>query len=201
MIDEGYVKYEAHWEKAPPIAHPELPALCEWRARLHDAGLIGEYSALEIGFGNLSARVDGRQFLISGTGTGRSRLSTDALFSLVTRADIADNRVECRGPVQASSEALTHAAIYLADPAIRAVVHVHDALLWQAGLKTLPSTAQNVAYGTPAMASELARLTVSAEFRAHGIAAMAGHDEGLIAAGESVAAAAQRILEFQKEVA
>ena len=30
---------------------------------------------------------------------------------------------------------------------------------------------------------------------------MAGHDEGLIAAGESVAAAAQRILEFQKEVA
>jgi ribulose-5-phosphate 4-epimerase/fuculose-1-phosphate aldolase len=197
VIDEGYIKYRSSWTKSAPPDFAVLDELCRWRSRLHQAGLIGHYENLGIGFGNLSARVgDGRQFLISGTQTGHIAASTRDQFSLVTRVDIEGNAVECQGPVQASSEAMTHASIYVADAAVNAVVHVHDAQLWATGLKTLPATAADTAYGTPAMAAELARLMKDPDFRACGIAAMAGHEEGLIAIGASVEQAALRILDF-----
>ncbi len=44
-------------------------------------------------------------------------------------------------------------ALYQVDNAIRAVVHVHSAGLWEANLNRLPTTKPEVAYGTPEMAS------------------------------------------------
>ena len=202
MIDEGYIKYQSLWTASAPLDHAELDDLCKWRSRLRDAGLIGHYETLGIGFGNLSARVgNSQQFLISGTQTGHIVPSTREQFSLVTRVDIKSNSVECQGPVQASSEAMTHASIYAADTAVRAVVHVHNTTLWRIGLETLPSTGADIAYGTPAMAAEFATLIQNPEFRAIGIAAMAGHEEGLVAIGDSAEQAALRILDFSAKLA
>lgn len=201
MIDEGYTKYRVHWLPSEPLDYPQLRTLCHWRSKLHQAGLIGEYSELGIGFGNLSARLDdGCSFLISGTQTGGLQASSPQQFALVTGVDLTQNSVDCTGPVQASSEAMTHAAVYAADGTVRAVVHAHSSALWQHALSRLPLIPAEVAYGTPEMAAAFAALMTDPESRRHGIVAMAGHDEGLLAVGSTVEEASRRLLDYQTSV-
>jgi L-ribulose-5-phosphate 4-epimerase len=38
---------------------------------------------------------------------------------------IRKNSLTCQGQVKASSKSLTHAAIYAANPRVKAVIHVH----------------------------------------------------------------------------
>jgi ribulose-5-phosphate 4-epimerase/fuculose-1-phosphate aldolase len=197
MIDEGYTKYEVDWRESPPLPAGNIAELNDWRRRLYEHGLIGYYAELGVGFGNLSVR-DGEsdRFIISGTQTGHIAVTDERHYARVIRCDIEANRVHCEGPVQASSEALTHAAIYALDPDIRAVVHVHDAKLWKKLLDRLPTTCRDVAYGTPEMAREFRRLYEETDFPAQGIAVMGGHDEGIVTFGDSIDAAAARIIRY-----
>jgi ribulose-5-phosphate 4-epimerase/fuculose-1-phosphate aldolase len=196
-IDEGYVKYRSHWTPAPASNTAVAAELERWRKPLHEAGLIGHYADLGIGFGNLSMRCgDTGQFLISGTQTGKITTSTPEHYALVTAYDIDGNSVWCSGPVHASSEAMTHAAIYELDPHINAIVHVHSSLLWNRYRDQLPTTGADVPYGTPEMAREFARLYATTDFPAKRIAVMAGHDDGLISFGSSLEEAATTMLDL-----
>jgi L-ribulose-5-phosphate 4-epimerase len=195
VIDEGYTKYKCDWERAPPLPNAAVEELNAWRNRLHERGLIGHYPEHGVGFGNVSIRQRDRDtFIISGTQTGHIARTGAGDYARVTRCDIAANRVHCEGPVQASSEALTHAAIYALHPAIRAVVHVHDAALWRELRGRIPTTSAEVSYGTPEMAQEFQRLYEETDFPALGIAVMGGHEEGLVSFGAGIAEAAERIL-------
>lgn len=197
MIDEGYTKYEVDWQVDAPLSGAQVDALDGCRRRLHAAGLIGFDAEHEVGYGNLSTRAEALGgFIISGTRTGDIEATDARHYSLVTGWDIDANRVHCRGPVQASSEALTHAAIYELDPAIGAVVHVHDRAAWRRYKGRLPTTAADIAYGTPDMARELQRLWRDTYLKAHGIAVMGGHPDGLIAFGRDIEQATKRILEL-----
>ena len=198
MIDEGYTKYECDWREAPALPSETIANLNAWRNRLHEQGLIGYYAEHGVGFGNLSIREgDSDMFIISGTQTGHIP-RTDALhYARVTECDIGANRVHCEGPVQASSEALTHAAIYALDPAIRAVVHVHSAAMWNELIDTFPTTSRDVSYGTPEMAHEFRRLYEETDFAQQGIAVMGGHAEGIVTFGRDVEQAAQRVLQHK----
>jgi hypothetical protein len=159
MIDEGYIKYECDWRQAPALPLATVAELNDWRNRFHDEQLIGYYKRHGVGFGNISIR-DGasERFIISGTQTGHIARTNQNHYAVVTACDIEKNHVSCEGPVQASSEALTHAAIYALDPAIRAIVHVHDKKLWHRLMYRVPTTAHDVYYGTPEMAREFTRL-------------------------------------------
>ncbi|MCI0516371.1 MAG: class II aldolase/adducin family protein [Woeseiaceae bacterium] len=200
-IDEGYTKFECDWTECELPKFRETDELCRWRRPLHDAGLIGIYADAGIGFGNISMRIgSGPEFLISGTQTGHLRDVGPQHFSLVTNADPERNRVSCRGPVQASSESMTHAALYQTDSSIMAVVHVHSKLLWNGLAGLIPTTDPAVAYGTPEMAREFARLWRESDFRTTGIAVMGGHEEGLVSIGETMAVAATKILELQERL-
>lgn len=197
-IDEGYIKYRSHWTPGPANFADVAAELERWRKPLFDAGLIGHYDDLGIGFGNISMRCgDPGQFLISGTQTGHVAESTPAHYALVTAYDIDANSVWCTGPVQASSEAMTHAVIYELDAQILAIVHVHSASLWASYRDRLPTTAADVPYGTPEMAREFRRLYAATDLAKRGIAVMAGHEEGLISFGASLAQAATRMLELR----
>lgn len=201
MIDEGYIKYVSTWQQTAALTNPELDTLIKWRRPLYAAGLIGHYAEHNVGYGNISVRVAaGPQFLISGTQTGHLADLNTAHFSLVTDYDIKDNRVTCRGAIQASSESMTHAAIYQLNDDIRAVVHVHSADLWSRYKDRASSTAADVAYGTPAMAAEFSRLFNETDFAATGIAAMAGHEEGLISIGNTMQQATERILTLNAKI-
>jgi ribulose-5-phosphate 4-epimerase/fuculose-1-phosphate aldolase len=195
MLDEGYIKYQSRWSKAPAPDPAAARLLEKWREPLYAAGLVGHYKELGIGFGNISMRCrDPGQFLITGTQTGHIASTTEQHYSLVTGYDIEGNEVFCSGPVQASSEAMTHAAIYELDPSIAAIVHVHSKALWHEHLNRLPTTSPDVAYGTPEMAKEFRRLYADSTFGRQGIAVMGGHEEGLIGIGESLEQAATKIL-------
>jgi len=174
-FDEGYIKYQSHWS---PGAAPDAKAarlLEAWRKPLFAAGLVGHYHELNIGFGNISTRSgEPGQFLITGTQTGHIEQTTAEHYCLVTSFDVDRNAVYCTGPVQASSEAMTHAALYALDPSI--------------------ASDSAVTYGTPEMAIELGRLYRESPFGADGIAVMGGHEDGLISVGKSLEQAATKIL-------
>ncbi len=200
-LDEGYIKYRSDWTPGPP-PDPQLARRIEtWRRPLFEAGLVGHYEDQGVGYGNISVRAARRRgFLISGTQTGHLEHTDENHYALVTDYDIDANSVSCRGPVQASSEALTHAAIYELDDAIAAVVHVHSPSLWQTLVGSLPTTAADVAYGTPQMAREFRRLYERSAFADDGIAVMAGHEAGLLSIGRSLRQAASRILDLEKSI-
>jgi len=196
-LDEGYVKYRSLWTKAPAPHAAAAEELETWRQPLFEAELIGEYEEHGIGFGNISIRCgEPGQFLISGTQTGHLARTDKSHYALVTSWSVHSNLVCCVGLVQASSEAMTHAAIYQLDQHIGAIVHVHSADLWCHYMNSLPTTAPDVPYGTPEMANEFRRLYQDTDFRKTQLAIMGGHDEGIISIGATLEEAAQRVLQI-----
>lgn len=195
MLDEGYIKYESHWTPGPATHVEAARELDVWRRPLYEAGLIGEYVEHGIGYGNISMRRGASNlFLITGTQTGKLDVTDERHYSLVTDCDLRANVVRCSGPVQASSEAMTHGAIYALGDAIGAIVHAHSRDLWEAMRGQLPTTNPEIAYGTPAMAMELERLYRMGGFKEAGIAVLAGHEDGLISFGTTIEEAARRML-------
>lgn len=195
MIDEGYIKFESRWQCTDALTDPEIVELIRWRNLLFSAGLIGHYADINIGYGNISARVDTtNEFIISGTQTGHLSEVSNLHFARVTEFDIERNRVFSEGATEASSESMTHAALYQLDPGIRAVVHIHSDAMWLGLKDQAPTTNGDVAYGTPEMAAEFGRLFRETDFSTTGIAVMAGHGGGLISTGASVQEAAEKFL-------
>lgn len=191
---EGYIKFRIDFTPHPPPDADEIALLNEWRQRLYRLGYIGMYDG-GIGFGNLSIRVPGtRQFIISGTKTGGLRRLEAAHYTLVNDFHIQNNLIRCKGMVKASSESLTHAAVYESAPAVNAVFHIHNQKLWQKYLHRLPSTAEHALYGTPAMAEEIRRILSDDSNIIRGVIVMAGHPEGIISFGSGPEEAGQRIL-------
>lgn len=196
--EEGYIKYRLMWEKDKTLLSPLLAELNDCRNRLYDMGLIGAYTDSGIGFGNISCRMPAPLglFAISGTQTGHIAQLTSAHYTTVTAYDLADNRVCCRGPVKASSEALTHAALYDLSALCGAVIHVHHRQWWEQLLGNVPTTERGVSYGTPDMAREMARLYNNSTLPQQKILAMAGHTEGIIVFDNTCALAISRLLYY-----
>jgi len=193
VTDEVGTKFDLDWLPTPELEFQVVEDLMEWRKPLWLAGLIGYSYPDAVGFGNMSARIFDK-FVITGTNTGGKRKLKAQDFALVTQYSFEHNRVQCTGPVAASSESLTHAALYQLDICITAVVHVHSARLWTALKDKIPTTSSEVAYGTVEMAHEFWELWKDPRFKEDGIAVMGGHQDGLIAIGATVRQAAERIL-------
>lgn len=195
MRDEGVVKFRCDWRPGDPPRGEAVEDLVRWRNRLYKAGLLGAYEN-GVGFGNISLRDPvGHGFVISGTQTGAMPVLGAGYFTHVLKYDVDLNEVTCAGPVRASSESLTHAMIYEMDPAIRAVVHGHHRALWQALKNRVPTTAEAISYGTPEMAAEVSRLFRDSDLNEKKLLAMAGHEDGVLAFGESLEAACGILLE------
>ncbi|RLT95347.1 class II aldolase/adducin family protein [Ketobacter sp.] len=194
---EGVIQYQLEFEIDHDIDCPQFASLNGWRSYLHRLGLIGQdpdrYDGL--GYGNVSHRAEQDAFVISGTQTGHLPLLCREHYVLVEDTNVQDNYLRARGPIPPSSEALTHAALYLASDAIQAVIHVHSPLLWQRARQLqLATTPEQVSYGTPAMAEAVTRLVAEGE-GSEGVIAMLGHEDGIIVYGADVEAAGARLLQ------
>jgi ribulose-5-phosphate 4-epimerase/fuculose-1-phosphate aldolase len=186
LMDEGVVKYQCHWTHAEPVAAENIADLMDWRDQLHSWGLIGIYEN-GIGFGNVSVRLGTScQFIISGTQTAHLPTLGSESYCTVTEFNLKQNFLRCRGPVQASSESLTHAALYFHREDIGAIVHVHNPQLWQQLLFKIPTTRTEIPYGTPEMALEMFRLFEEENLDDRQILAMAGHEDGIICFGSNL---------------
>lgn len=192
MSDEkGYVQFHCEWDRAAPPAGPLVDELVICRNRLRAMGLLGVYPD-GIGFGNVSARLPEGGFLISGTATGHLPTVGPEHFTRVLWWDVATNALRCCGPVAASSESLSHAAIYAADRSAAAVIHVHNLQQWEALRDVLPTTDPRAGPGTPEMADAIAALL--ARGVPGGVFVMGGHREGLMSFGATVGEALNRLL-------
>ncbi|MDR1353632.1 MAG: class II aldolase/adducin family protein [Treponema sp.] len=197
---EGYVKYTAGHTMAAAMA-AEVPGwkeLDEGRTGLYDLGLVGALPG-GVGFGNTSVRTGGGEFLISGTATGGKRALGADGYCVVSAFDIEKNRVESYGPVKASAESMSHGAVYLACPSARSVIHIHSRKIFDAMLRdAYPRTPAEALYGTPEMARAIIAC-VKEQGASRGLIVMAGHDEGVIAYGESVKEALDLVLELYRK--
>jgi len=194
MHDEGYIKFESDWMEGPSPGWYKIQALAEWRQRMFEVGLIGSHPD-GIGYGNISVRdTPADQFLITGSMTGHIKELGPEHFTRITDYDFDTNRVTCRGPVTASSETMTHAAFYHASRSINAVIHIHNADMWRKYQGVMPTTSPSVAYGTPEMAYEVVRLLRQKERPARQLLIMGGHEDGVLAYGNSLGHAASILL-------
>ncbi len=180
---EGYIKFECIWERQPiPAEDALLRRLSTLRNTLVDMGLIGLYPD-GIGYGNVSIRNPrGPGFFITGTATGGLKSLSREHYAWVTDYSVPENRVVCRGLVQASSESLTHAGLYEARPRVGCVVHVHSEHLWRSLAFRIPTTERTCEYGTPELSEAIRHLGRSGLNDA-GIIVLGGHEEGLLCYG------------------
>ena len=196
MNDEGYIKFDCNWIKSGPLPAANITEVNKWRAKLYKLGLIGAYKN-GIGFGNISIRLHGSKFIISGSKTGNIAKLSNRHYTIVSETNIDKNKLTCKGPVMASSESLTHAALYIADKDVNSVIHVHNWNLWKKLMNNVPTT-REVPYGTPQMAKEIYRLFSETDIQEKKILVMAGHEGGIISFGKNIEEAGKILLQYVK---
>lgn len=194
---EGYIKFVINWAKTGPvITAGELEKLNTWRGILYNLGMIGADKE-DIGFGNISIRKeDSRHFYITGSATGLIKDLSEDHYCLVTGFNLDENTLACTGPIKASSESMSHAAVYLEFPGAGAVIHIHHNLFWRSLLNKVPTTRKGVEYGTPGMAREIIRLLREPGTLEGRIIVMGGHQDGIIVFGKDLDDAGRYLLSY-----
>jgi L-ribulose-5-phosphate 4-epimerase len=193
-----YVKFTCEQAAAQITGFRALAELNAYRRKLLQLRLIG-VDANGIGFGNLSIR-DGatKNFYITGSATGGKAELTLADCARVVAFDFEKNWLRYEGSAIPSSESLTHAAAYASDAKVGAVIHCHDSKLWAALLNQAPTSSKTVDYGTPEMASEVARL-FKMTVQSRKILVMAGHEGGIVALGKDLEEAFAILMRERRE--
>lgn len=206
VIDDGIIKYDrSNFTQCGPIELAEYSALEYWRKKLYNLNLIGEYVEAGVGFGNLSEihdysklhKTTHPQFVITGTQTGKYPDLDGNFYTRVLDYDIGNLKINMMGPIAASSEALTHAAIYDHNKKIKAVFHIHSAEIWKGMIEDHSDfTAKDIPYGTVEMARATENCIGDKDF---GVFCMHGHEDGVVAYGRDLEEAGGLILKtYQK---
>lgn len=195
LHDEGVVKYKCTWDKQPAASDWNIAALNTCRTWLFSHKLIG-INAAGVGYGNISLRYHGDQFIISGSATGHLAELTEQHYAKVTGFDVKSNHLFCSGPAQASSESMSHGTLYRMSPEIGAVIHIHHEGMWQYFINRVPTTSPEVSYGTPEMALEIEQLYTSSLLPQKKVMVMGGHFEGIVTFGASIEIALAVLREY-----
>lgn len=198
---DGVVKFNCHWNQSGPVISDEQYEIINyWREILFNMDLIGAYEN-GVGFGNISMRITGgNQFIITGSATGEIPELEPGHYVKVNSFNIADNAVQCLGPLKASSESLTHAAIYLSDPDTNAVIHVHNIDLWNELIHKVPTTNPSMDYGSIGLAHDILRLFQDPKVIEKRIIIMAGDRAGILTFGHDMDEAANVLMEYLKKL-
>jgi ribulose-5-phosphate 4-epimerase/fuculose-1-phosphate aldolase len=192
-MDEGYIKFNCNWIKAEPISPDKLIEINKWRDTLYNLGLIGAYDN-GIGFGNISIRLNNHTFLITGSATGGLTQLNENHYVVVNEYNLKRNSLTCIGPIKASSESLSHAVIYECSQDTKAVIHIHNIGLWEKLIHNVPTTREDIEYGTPDMANEIIRLFEETSVKDKKMIVMGGHREGIITFGKTLDEAGEILL-------
>jgi L-ribulose-5-phosphate 4-epimerase len=181
-----YIKFTCEHAIVPAVLFDGFAELNACRQKLRRLGVIG-VDANGIGFGNLSIR-DGmtNSFYITASATGGISELKPADCARVVAYDFARNWLRCEGSALASSESLTHAAVYESEAKAGAVIHGHNFKAWAALLSHAPITSKAVEYGTPEMAYEVRRLFKTTDVKSGKIFVMAGHEGGIVTFGKNL---------------
>ena len=184
---EGVVKFNCHWNQTGSVITDEpFEIMNYWREVLYNMDLIGAYEN-GVGFGNISLRIGTtNKFFITASATGEIPVLEHEHYVMVDGFNINDNAVKCTGPLKASSESLTHAAIYQADPGTNAIIHVHSMELWETLKDKVPTTLPEFEYGTTGLALDIFRLFKETGVIEKRIVVMGGDPSGIITFGHDM---------------
>ncbi|MCK5073369.1 MAG: class II aldolase/adducin family protein [Bacteriovoracaceae bacterium] len=220
IIDDGIIKYDkSSFIKTGPLPAEEYLNVEKWRKILNKLKLISVYPHLDIGYGNISQKRDYQkfnksnkpQFVITGTQTGKYGTLSGEHYTRVIDYDIDYFQISTMGPLDASSEALTHAAIYELNQSIRAVIHIHHEGIWNGMIRDhSDATSKFIPYGTKEMALAvkdcISRVDNNIftrngfyDGKSQGIFVMKGHHEGVISYGPNLSTAGNLILKIYKK--
>lgn len=193
VIDDGIIKYDrSNFSLCEYLLEEEFQELEYWRKKLYKMNLIGEYPEVQIGFGNMSVVKDYSnfyqsthpQFVITGTQTGKYSDLGGTHYTRVLDYQIDELKIKMMGAIEASSEALTHAAIYSANPRIKAVFHIHSNEIWKKMLQDKTDfTRHDIPYGTVEMAHATQECIKGKD---SGYFCMHGHEDGIVIFGRSL---------------
>jgi len=189
---EGVIQFNLSHEDTDALSYPQIDALITSHQHMHSMGLIDQNPKRYDGYayGNISHRLTGNEFIISGTQTGGIDHLTANHYAHVIHCDITKNAVQSRGPVKPSSECMSHAAIYTTNPDIMAVIHIHNPNIWQKHLTLqLSTTSIDIDYGTP----EMALAIQDCVHQSDQCIAMLGHLDGVICFANDIEAADKNI--------
>ena len=184
--DEGETKYKENYTKAKALTNSQISELNRMRNLLFDCGFIGQDNSRYkgYGYGNASCRMGTDQYIITGRQTGGIERLTNQHYTVVLDSKSELNSVDSKGPIRASSEAMTHGVLYKLDRSINFVCHGHYPLIWNnSDFLELPTTNDHVKYGTPEMADEVRRLYRESNLKDKRIFSMGGHEDGIISFG------------------
>lgn len=197
MVNDGIIKFQTtHKISQIDIDPAVFDVVSDLRTQLYDLALIGQHEN-GIGYGNLSirfAKQHANDFFITGNGTGKHRDLSINGYAVVTNADINNNFIESYGQIKASSESLSHAVLYHANPYIEAVVHVHNNKLWKQLFDMELTTPPSQAFGTPEIATSIGDCMRKSPDK--GIIVMGGHQDGIIAYGNSLIETIDGLLKY-----
>lgn len=193
VIDDGVIKYDrSNFSPCEGLMASEYHDLEYWRKKLYQMNLIGEYEEAKVGFGNMSVVQDYTeftesshpQFVITGTQTGKYKDLDGTHYTRVLDYEVDHLKIKMMGSIEASSEALTHAAIYSANSNIKAVFHIHSNEIW---LKMIADgsdkTCASIPYGTVEMAHATMKCISKKDA---GVFCMHGHEDGIVIYGRSL---------------
>lgn len=202
--EEGIIKYKQEFIETQAPSRDYIRELLTYRVLCFERTWIGSLPD-GTGYGNISCRapkdLEDVQFFISGSQTGHIPILNTHQISVVNEYSITENRLLCSGLIQASSESLTHAGIYEADPEISAIVHIHNKKLWEfAQVNGVITTHSSIPYGTVEMSLALIDAVKSGAKTHTGIIAMGGHEDGIIAWGLGFPQAIQKIRDLEAKM-
>lgn len=206
VIDDGVIKYDrSNFSYCEGLLASEFGDLEYWRKKLYQMNLIGEYPEAKVGFGNMSVVQNYTQFtpsahpqfVITGTQTGKHANLGATHYTRVLDYDVDNLKIKMMGSIEASSEALTHAAIYEANPNIKAVFHIHSNEIW---LKMLADgsdkTCASIPYGTVEMAHATQNCIAG---KNAGVFCMHGHEDGIVIYGRSLLEAGELTMKLHRK--
>ncbi len=197
--DEGVIKFKFTLKRAPAPEMNQVIALEKWRALYFKLGFVGEYQNEQIGYGNLSSRINNKSFLITGSQTGHLAHLQAHHYTKVIDCDLKKGSVTAEGLIPPSSESLTHFSLYQANANIQAVFHIHHSELWKLMQeRNYDSIDENIQYGSIEMANAASDLLKN---KTSGIFVMKGHEDGIISYGTSAEEAGKTILDVYRKLA
>lgn len=187
QTQESYIKFQCNLVVTKLNEFPLFTELNALRRLLLEQNFIGVNSSDGTGFGNLSVRCGNtNQFIITGTATGGIKELKLEHYVKVIAYDFAQNSLTCEGEIKASSESLSHAAIYESDASVKVVAHIHSLELWQKLLNKAPTTPEEYAYGTPELAYAIKKLFVDKEVAKQKVIVLGGHKDGIMLFANSI---------------
>jgi ribulose-5-phosphate 4-epimerase/fuculose-1-phosphate aldolase len=206
VIDDGVIKYDrTNFSHCEALRVDEYEELEYWRKKLYHLNLIGEYPEAQVGFGNMSMIQDYStfcksthpQFIITGTQTGKYSELNGLQYTRVLDYDIDRLKIQMMGAIEASSEALTHAAIYDSNPNIKAVFHIHSKVIWEEMIADKSDfTEASIPYGTVEMAKATQECIKNKD---RGVFCMHGHEDGIVIYGTSTEEAGSLTLALHRK--